>query len=501
MPFKPTIIAKEPIHNFSVEFLTQRLEAERGHVSSSDQQRHAAELSKFRKRFTELTEKSRSLFSNPLIYDAQLSMLSGLASEVLTVSKLIYAELEKLRTLSEPIVAPAIVNELLELNQQQLDRLENQLWLIESVDGYADHLHEAVEELRHARTLGPGRFQILARRIILDVHQSSGSQLLMPELGLSLSEHLSRRGQPADAWVYAAGIQSARLIVWSASHGPAWEWARQTLQREGEAPAEPRTREERLGRSLALPRTSYVTTQVAHANWGHRLELLTLAALLQDVGLLALISPDQSPVELLADENAHVFERHPVIGAALVAGIDQYSVDLPYLVAQHHERLDGTGYPDHLYSRSLSPSSHFLGIVSRFVELMEKATGNQEAPLAQSASHAAAVQLYREAEQGEFDPALTIALLKSLDFELQTEPMTATDERSATISGLDANRFRQDAAHLDLSEPHAGHEPPAERQEAEPVDSEQTVPAPQFRRRRRRRRSSKFSAYARKDSP
>jgi hypothetical protein len=464
MPFKPTIIAKQPIHNFSVEVLTQRLEAERGHVSSSDPQRDAAELSEFRKRFTELTEKSRSLFSNPLIYDAQLSMLSGLASEALTVSKLIYAELEKLRTLSEPIVAPAIVNELLELNQQQLDRLENQLWLIESVDGYADHLHEAVEELRDARTLGPGRFQILARRIILDVHQSSGSQLLMPELGLSLSEHLSRRGQPADAWVYASGIQSARLIVWSASHGPAWEQAQHTLQRDV-----------------------------------HRLELLTLAALLQDVGLLALISPDQSPVELLADENAHVFERHPVIGAALVAGIDQYSVDLPFLVAQHHERLDGTGYPDHLYSRSLSPSSHFLGIVSRFVELMEKATGNQEAALAQSASHAAAMQLYREAEQGEFDPALTIALLNSLDFELQTEPITATDERSATIRGLDAKRYRQDAAHLDLSEPHAGHEPPAERQEAEPVDSEQTVPAPQFRRRRRR--SSRFSAYARKDSP
>jgi ribonuclease P protein subunit RPR2 len=70
--------------------------------------------------------------------------------------------------------------------------------------------------------------------------------------------------------------------------------------------------------------------------------------LLHDVGKIGL--PDQivnKPGPLTKDE-LRVVQRHPVVGAELLAGVALLRGEGIRVVRSHHERWDGAGYPDHL---------------------------------------------------------------------------------------------------------------------------------------------------------
>ena len=78
-----------------------------------------------------------------------------------------------------------------------------------------------------------------------------------------------------------------------------------------------------------------------------RLRNLGLGALLHDIGKLR--TPDEilsKPGKLTAEEYM-VIQQHPVDGDALVRSIPSLVPIAPF-VRGHHERIDGTGYPDRL---------------------------------------------------------------------------------------------------------------------------------------------------------
>ena len=56
-----------------------------------------------------------------------------------------------------------------------------------------------------------------------------------------------------------------------------------------------------------------------------------------------------------------MIKRHPGDGAALLAHIGGFASELP-LVRGHHERLDGSGYPDGLRGDELSLEVRILGV-------------------------------------------------------------------------------------------------------------------------------------------
>jgi HD-GYP domain-containing protein (c-di-GMP phosphodiesterase class II) len=94
-----------------------------------------------------------------------------------------------------------------------------------------------------------------------------------------------------------------------------------------------------------------------------------LAALLHDVGMLGV------PVEVLAGEEPldvegrRCIEAHAVAGAQLVTNL---LPDAPWLadaVASHHERLDGTGYPDGLKGNRIRPLSRLLAVADVYAAM------------------------------------------------------------------------------------------------------------------------------------
>jgi ribonuclease P protein subunit RPR2 len=84
--------------------------------------------------------------------------------------------------------------------------------------------------------------------------------------------------------------------------------------------------------------------------------------LLHDIGKLAV--PDGilfKPGPLTADEFA-VMARHPVIGAEIVSQIDFLAESVP-VVRHHHERWDGTGYPDGLRQTDIPLAARIFAVV------------------------------------------------------------------------------------------------------------------------------------------
>jgi putative nucleotidyltransferase with HDIG domain len=88
-----------------------------------------------------------------------------------------------------------------------------------------------------------------------------------------------------------------------------------------------------LGAEMALPR--------------EQIDLLTIGALLHDVGKIGLPDSILSKPGVLTEEEREIVRRHPVLGAEIVEPVRGLSSVLP-TIKHHHERFDGKGYPDGL---------------------------------------------------------------------------------------------------------------------------------------------------------
>lgn len=131
---------------------------------------------------------------------------------------------------------------------------------------------------------------------------------------------------------------------------------------------------------------------------------IRLGALLRDVGHArlpaGLLMKDG---ELSADERA-MLERHPVLGEEILAGFKRLSGLLP-IVRHHHERLDGTGYPDNLRAEQIPLEVRIVTVADQFEALLA------ERPDRPAVSESEAVRILQGAVgRGELDAAVVAAL-------------------------------------------------------------------------------------------
>ena len=78
-----------------------------------------------------------------------------------------------------------------------------------------------------------------------------------------------------------------------------------------------------------------------------------IGALLHDIGKIIVPTDVLNKPGKLTDEEWAIIKRHPEAGLELVAGID-FPGDIRAIIRNHHERWDGSGYPDGLAERRFS---------------------------------------------------------------------------------------------------------------------------------------------------
>jgi HD-GYP domain-containing protein (c-di-GMP phosphodiesterase class II) len=96
---------------------------------------------------------------------------------------------------------------------------------------------------------------------------------------------------------------------------------------------------------------------------------LTIASLLHDVGELYCSIPATTTLSV---ENWRSIMTHPIIGSSVVRQHMGYSEFVSLAILEHHERNDGSGYPNHSYAENLSKVGKVLIVAEAFSGMVRK---------------------------------------------------------------------------------------------------------------------------------
>jgi HD-GYP domain-containing protein (c-di-GMP phosphodiesterase class II) len=114
---------------------------------------------------------------------------------------------------------------------------------------------------------------------------------------------------------------------------------------------------------------------------GERLERLGLAGLLLDVGMLALPDEILQKTNTLSEEEYEIAKSHVMHSVEIIRAASGLPEGLDEIVLQHHEREDGSGYPQGLSGRNISIDGAIAGLVDSYSAITSKRTfANQESP-------------------------------------------------------------------------------------------------------------------------
>jgi HD-GYP domain-containing protein (c-di-GMP phosphodiesterase class II) len=130
---------------------------------------------------------------------------------------------------------------------------------------------------------------------------------------------------------------------------------------------------------------------------------LTLASLLHDIGLLKLPPHLMSPSDCLEPESYVAIQNHPRLGALLLEPFF-FLREASVLVAQHHERWDGSGYPYGIRGRFVPLGARILSIADAFDAIRIPEFSSR------AARNTIALRIIQVAAGTQFDQELVTAL-------------------------------------------------------------------------------------------
>lgn len=130
----------------------------------------------------------------------------------------------------------------------------------------------------------------------------------------------------------------------------------------------------------------------------HNMQELASGFFLHDIGKCA------TPLEVLNkpgplnEEEWKIMRRHPFEGYRLLKELDALTEEAKYIVMEHHERHDGSGYPRRLSGNQIHPYSKICLIADVFDAL------TATRPYKDSKTPFVALSIMKEEMRSEFDP-------------------------------------------------------------------------------------------------
>ncbi|MHC4201671.1 MAG: HD domain-containing phosphohydrolase [Planctomycetota bacterium] len=139
----------------------------------------------------------------------------------------------------------------------------------------------------------------------------------------------------------------------------------------------------------------------------HDREIVQLAGLLHDVGKIGVPESVLHKPGELDDEEFEKMKLHPVHGAEIISNIESANVpEITTAVRHHHERWDGSGYPDGLEGEQSPLIARLLGLADAFDAM------TSDRPYRKGFAMDRAVGVVRDCAGTQFDPQLAEAFAK-----------------------------------------------------------------------------------------
>src|SRR5205807_7229812 len=123
------------------------------------------------------------------------------------------------------------------------------------------------------------------------------------------------------------------------------------------------------------------------------------AALLHDIGKLAVPEHILSKPGPLTQEEFQKIRIHPQVGAEIIAGVP-FPYPVAPLILSHHERWDGKGYPAGMKGEEIPAGARILSVVDYFDAL------TSERPYHKAMTSEGAIGLLRQQASKALDPTL-----------------------------------------------------------------------------------------------
>jgi putative nucleotidyltransferase with HDIG domain len=145
-------------------------------------------------------------------------------------------------------------------------------------------------------------------------------------------------------------------------------------------------------------------------------ELLKQASLLHDIGKLVVSDAVLKGNGRLKAQSAGRLANHQSLGVEILSAIDAFAEILP-IIKGHHERYDGTGYPEGLRGKKIPLLSRILALTDAYEAMMRVRPYNT--PLTR-------LHAYQELQKNagtQFDPRIVAAFSRCL--ELDQDPLVS----------------------------------------------------------------------------
>ena len=154
--------------------------------------------------------------------------------------------------------------------------------------------------------------------------------------------------------------------------------------------------------------TRLVVALARRLGWeGADLEMLEFAALLHDVGKIAIPDSILRKPESLIPEEWDVMFLHPYHSTQIVRPVRPLRRIIPWIY-HHHERWDGKGYPDGLAAEAIPEGARILTVADSYNAMVT------DRPYRQSVQKEEALAEVERCSGKQFDPRIAAAFLEMM---------------------------------------------------------------------------------------
>ena len=133
--------------------------------------------------------------------------------------------------------------------------------------------------------------------------------------------------------------------------------------------------------------------------------------LLHDIGKIGIPDDIINKSGGLTDEEFDIIQNHPVIGAEILKDIHEIpGIDTG--ARWHHEKYDGSGYPDHLKGEEIPEIARLIGVADTYDAMASKRSYRDVMPQE---------KVYEEIKKGigtQFDPVFAKIMLEMMDEDI-----------------------------------------------------------------------------------
>lgn len=176
---------------------------------------------------------------------------------------------------------------------------------------------------------------------------------------------------------------------------------------------------EKLARHLERPRDEIIA--------------LRRAGVVHDIGKVAVPDAVLLKAGPLDATEMEIIKQHPVVGESICKSLKSFRLVLP-IIRHHHERADGSGYPDGLKGEAIPLTARILQVVDVFDALTTERPYRRALPIDE------ALEIMRsEVQKGWWDAEIFAAfeqIARAEGFRLEGSPVEAGDLASFAPAGV-----------------------------------------------------------------